>query len=149
ADYAAKPFSSLLTEVARWSEKAGCTGILIYSDNSLVDPWLVAQAIIEQTSQLSPLVALQPAYMHPYSAAKMVASLSYLYGRRMSLNMIAGGFRNDLLALGDETPHDQRYARLTEYTLILKALLHEQQPVCFSGKYYKVNNLVLKPPLAP
>jgi alkanesulfonate monooxygenase len=149
ADYAAKRFLPRLAEVARWSEAAGCTGILIYSDNSLVDSWLAAQFVIEQTNQLSPLVALQPVYMHPFSAAKMVASLSYLHGRRMSLNMIAGGFRNDLLALCDETPHDQRYSRLIEYTLVLKGLLSEQHPLTFSGKYYKVKNLVLKPSLAP
>src|SRR5207249_655445 len=98
-------FSQRLADVARWSEEAGCTGILIYSDNSLVDPWLAAQFVIEQTNRLSPLVAVQPVYMHPFSAAKMVASLSYLSRRRMSLNMIAGGFRNDLLALCDQTPH--------------------------------------------
>jgi alkanesulfonate monooxygenase len=148
-DYAAERFLSHLGEVARWSEDAGCTGILIYSDNSLVDPWLAAQFIIERTNQLSPLVALQPVYMHPFSAAKMVASLSYLHRRRMSLNMIAGGFRNDLLALCDETPHDQRYGRLTEYTLVIKGLLAEQRPFTFLGQHYNVKNLVLKPPLAP
>ena len=26
-------------EVARWSEEAGCQGILVYTDNSLVDGW--------------------------------------------------------------------------------------------------------------
>ncbi len=148
-DYDADRFTARLAEVAGWSNEAGCTGILIYSDNSLVDPWLAAQFIIERTDRLSPLVALQPVYMHPFSAAKMVASLSYLYGRRISLNLIAGGFRNDLLALCDETPHDERYGRLTEYTLVLKGLLAQQRAFTFSGKYYKVNNLVLKPPLAP
>ena len=38
-------------EVARWSEDTGCTGILVYTDNSLVDPWLVAQIIIENTER--------------------------------------------------------------------------------------------------
>ena len=45
-------------DVARWSEEAGCRGILVYTDNSLVDPWLVAQIIIENTERLSPLVAI-------------------------------------------------------------------------------------------
>jgi alkanesulfonate monooxygenase len=138
-----------LAEVARWSEEAGCTGILIYSDNSLVDPWLAAQLVIEHTHQLSPLVALQPIYMHPFSAAKMVCSLSYLYGRRISLNMIAGGFHNDLLALCDDTPHDRRYSRLTEYTLVLKGILTEERPFSFSGSYYQVKNLVIEPRLSP
>src|SRR5579871_4569662 len=63
--------------VARWSEQAGCTGILIYTDNTLVDPWLVAQTVVEHTAALCPLVAVQPVYMHPYSAAKMVATFAF------------------------------------------------------------------------
>src|SRR5207237_9496798 len=90
-----------VTQVARWSEHAGCTGILIYTDNSLVDPWLVAQKVIESTTLLSPLVAVQPVYMHPFAAAKMVASLGFLHGRRVFLNMVAGGFKNDVTALTD------------------------------------------------
>src|ERR1051325_356472 len=44
-------------QVARWSERAGCTGILVYTDNSLVDPWLVSHLIIQNTRALCPLVA--------------------------------------------------------------------------------------------
>src|SRR6266511_5012843 len=110
-------------EIARWSEDAGCEGILVYTDNAQVDPWLVSQVIIEATGRLCPLVAIQPAYMHPYSVAKMVTSFAFLYGRRLYLNMVAGGFRNDLAALNDLTPHDERYARLVEYTTIIQSLL--------------------------
>ena len=52
-------------EVAQWSEQYGCKGILVYTDNGLVDPWLVAQIILENTETLCPLVAVQPVYMHP------------------------------------------------------------------------------------
>ena len=110
-------------KVARWSERCGCTGILVYTDNSLVDPWLVSQIIVESTRTLSPLVAIQPVYMHPYSVAKMVASFGYLHHRRIYLNMLAGGFKNDLVALNDTTPHDKRYARLIEYATIINQLL--------------------------
>ncbi|MFB9266901.1 hypothetical protein ACFFWD_27690 [Bradyrhizobium erythrophlei] len=50
--------------VARWSEECGCKGILVYTDNSLLDPWLVSQVILQNTKKLCPLVAVQPAYMH-------------------------------------------------------------------------------------
>src|SRR5580700_5123467 len=79
-----------VADVARWSEACGCEGILVYTDNQMIDPWLVSQVIIESTSRLSPLVAVQPVYMHPYSVAKMVSSLAYLYQRRIYLNMVAG-----------------------------------------------------------
>ncbi len=134
-------------DIARWSEAAGCEGILVYTDNGLVDPWLAAQTIIAQTERLCPLVAVQPIYMHPYSLAKMVASLAFLYGRRVYLNMVAGGFKTDLNALNDPTPHDDRYARLVEYTSLVMALLRGGQPVTYEGRYYRVTNLKLTPSL--
>jgi alkanesulfonate monooxygenase len=138
-----------ITEVARWSEAAGCTGILVYTDNSLVDPWLVSQIIVQNTCSLCPLVAVQPVYMHPYSVAKMVSTLGFLYERRVFLNMVAGGFKNDLAALNDTTPHDRRYQRLVEYTRIIQLLLDGSSPVTFEGQYYRVKNLTLSPRLIP
>ena len=135
--------------VARWSEKAGCTGILIYTDNTLVDPWMVSQIVLQSTASLCPLVAVQPVYMHPYSVAKMVWSVGVLYGRRMFLNMVAGGFKNDLTALGDATPHDSRYRRLVEYTQIIQQLLRGEAPVTMDGQFYKVSGLKLGSRLAP
>ncbi len=135
--------------VARWSEHAGCAGILVYTDNTLVDPWMVSQIILQETRSLCPLVAVQPVYMHPYSVAKMVWSAGVLYGRRMFLNMVAGGFKNDLVALGDTTPHDSRYQRLVEYTVIIQQLLGGQNPVTFEGQFYKVSGLKLNSPLPP
>ncbi len=133
-------------ETARWSEAAGCEGILVYTDNAILDPWLVSQIVIENTQRLAPLVAVQAAYMHPYSAAKMVTSLGFLYGRRLYLNMVAGGFRNDLLALGDDTPHDERYARTVEYAQIITRLL-AGETVTYEGSRYTVANLSMSPPL--
>jgi alkanesulfonate monooxygenase len=144
---AREDYLKAVTRVARWSEEYGCEGILVYADNSLVDPWTVCQIIIENTERLCPLVAVQPIYMHPYSVAKMVSSMAYLYGRRIYLNMVAGGFRNDLIALNDVTPHDRRYERLIEYTLILKGLLTGNSPITFQGAFYTVHNLKLKPEL--
>jgi len=134
-------------EYARRSEEAGCEGILVVTDNAQPDPWLVAQAILGATRRLCPLVAVQPVYMHPYSVAKMVSSLALLYGRRLFLNLVAGGFKNDLAALNDLTPHDERYARLLDYAAVLLSLLRSTGPVSIMGQYYKVSNLKLSPPL--
>ncbi|TWC06171.1 alkanesulfonate monooxygenase [Bradyrhizobium macuxiense] len=133
--------------VARWSEEAGCKGILVYTENSLVDPWLVSQVILQSTRELCPLVAVQPVYMHPYSVAKMVSSLAQMYGRRLYLNMVAGGYTTELAALGDATAHDKRYERLVEYTGIIKLLLENAEPVTFEGEYDSVRNLRMTPPL--
>ena len=138
-----------LIDVARWSEEHGCKGILVFSDNSQLDAWLLSEVVIQSTRALCPLVAIQPIYMHPYTVAKTLTSIGRLYNRRMYLNMVAGGFKNDLLALNDTTPHDQRYDRLIEYTLVIKKLLEGSGPVSFAGEFYTVDKLKLTPPLAP
>jgi alkanesulfonate monooxygenase len=146
-DWPREQYLQRVADVARWSEEAGCEGILVYTDNSIVDPWLVSQLILQSTTKLAPLVATQPVYMHPYSVAKMVASLGLLYRRRLWLNMVAGGFKNDLTALNDSTPHDKRYQRLIEYTLIIRKLLESSAPLTFEGEFYQVRNLRMTPPL--
>ena len=78
----------------------------------------------------------------------MVSSLSAIHGRRICLNMVAGGFANDLKALADCTPHDRRYDRLTEYTTIIQRLLDGSSPVTFAGEFYQIEQLTLKPTLS-
>jgi alkanesulfonate monooxygenase len=146
-DVPAARYRQQVVDVAHWSEQAGCTGILVYTDNGIVDPWHVAQLIVENTDRLAPLVAVQPVYMHPYTLAKKVSTFGYLFGRRLWLNLVSGGFRNDLLALDDQTPHDDRYLRLVEYTTIVRRLLQSPEPVTFEGRYYRVTNLKMTPPL--
>ena len=132
-------------EVAEWCDDVGMEGILVYTDNSLVDPWQVSQGILSNTSNLAPLVALQPVYIHPYTAGKMVTTFSYLYDRRIYLNMVAGGFVNDLITLGDCTEHDDRYDRIVEYVSIMKHLFDGPGSLSFTGIYFTVKNLAKKP----
>lgn len=133
-------------EVSRWSDELGCRGILVYTDNSKPEPWTVAQAIILATTQLAPLIALNPVYLHPVTAAKKIATFSYYYGRGVDLNFVAGGFRVDLAALGDTATHGDRYDRVAEYAEILLALLRDGGPVTMRGRYFVVSNLTLRPP---
>jgi alkanesulfonate monooxygenase len=79
----------------------------------------------------------------------MVSSLAFLHGRRIDLNMIAGGYRNDLDALDDHVPHDRRYDRLREYVDVVAALLRGGPPVTRAGEFYRVTRLALTPPLPP
>src|SRR2546430_699208 len=149
--YTASPllYRREVLDIARWSDAAGCEGILVYTDNGLVDPWLIAQDIITHTHRLCPLVAVQPVYMHPYSVAKMVATLGFLHGRRIYLNMVAGGFKTDLGGLADRPPHAGRSPRLVEYTGRIMRLLGSAKPVTQDGRYYRVTNVKMTPPLDP
>ena len=138
-----------ISEVARWSEEAGCTGMLVCADHLMADPWLISQIVIQRTESLCPLVAVRPAHMHPYSVAKAVSTLAFLHGRRVFLNILAGGFKNDVPGPGDRTPQDAKYERLVEYTQIIQQLLNGRGPLTFDGNFYNMTDLTLRPPLAP
>jgi alkanesulfonate monooxygenase len=77
----------------------------------------------------------------------MVATTGCLHGRRVDLNMVAGGFRNDLLALGDDLPHDRRYDRVVEYAEIVQGALEARLPFSYNGRYFDVTNVRLRPEL--
>lgn len=140
-------YRQVVRRAAQLSEAVGFVGALVYSDNNSVDPWAVAQDILVATEDFMPLVAVQPVYQHPYTVAKTISSYATLYGRRICLNLIAGGSRSDLAALDDFTKHDDRYLRLTEYTQLIEKLLAGAGPVTHEGTYYRVQALNLHPKL--
>jgi alkanesulfonate monooxygenase len=138
-----------IESVSSWSEKYECTGILIFTGNDVyVEPWLVAQRTVAETS-LCPLVAVNPVYMHPFTVAKMISSVAYLYRRPVFLNMVTGTALSYLEGLGDDLDHDQRYDRLLEYVTIVSDLVdgRSRTPTRFSGTYYDVANLQILPPV--
>lgn len=124
---------------ARLSEAAGHDALMIPSDNRLLDPWVVAQEVLRATRRLRPLVTVQPLYMHPYAIAKKVTTLARLYGRTPDLSLAVGSSPEDLAALDDHTAHDARYRRLTEYALVIRALLSSSAPVVHDGEYYRLD----------
>lgn len=132
-----------------WSSDYRATGILLFEGNdTFISPWVAAQATFALSQRLSPLVAVNPVYMHPFSVAKLVNSCGQIYGRKTYLNMITGTALSHLQALDDALTHDERYERLGEYSELIWALLASDVPVTFAGKYYKVNALKLDPPTA-
>jgi alkanesulfonate monooxygenase len=135
-----------LLETAGWAEDAGFRGALLYSDNSSIDAWTSAQAAIANTTAFVPLIAVQPIDMSPFACARRISSLAHLYGRRVDINFVSGGFSRDLAVQADEVPHDARYARLTEYVRIIKMLL-DGNVVNHEGQYFNVRRARLTAPV--
>lgn len=138
-----------LTRVARFADRNGFAGILLFEGNDVfVAPWAMAQHVMAETKRSSPLIAVNPVYMHPFTAAKHVASLAQLHGRKVYLNMITGTAVSDLQGLGDDLSHADRYVRLGEYVVLLRALLASARPVDFKGRFYTAAGLQLhwRPP---
>lgn len=138
-----------LMQVAHFADRNGLAGILLFEGNDVfVQPWAMAQHIVAQTNRNSPLIAVNPVYMHPFTAAKLVASFTQLYGRKLYLNMITGTAVSDLQALGDECAHSDRYVRLGEFIQMVRLLLASPRPVDFRGTFYTASGLHLhyRPP---
>lgn len=149
-DHSQDTYRDHLIDVARWTEDAGHRGLLVYADNTLVDPWMVAHVVIDNTERAVPLVATQPAYAHPFTMAKSIASLAFLRSRPVDLNLVTGGFAKHLSELGDplRSDHDRRYDRLIEYASVVRALLSATVPFTFQGEFYTLVNAQLGPVMA-
>ena len=137
-----------LMPVARFADSNAFEGILLFEGNDVfVEPWAMAQHIMAATARTSPLIAVNPVYMHPFTAAKFVSSLAQLHGRKVYLNMITGTAVSDLHGLGDDQSHADRYVRLGEFVALMRQLLTSPRPVNFEGRFYRTRNLQLRPRL--
>ena len=137
-----------LMRVAQFAERSGFEGILLFEGNDVfVEPWAMAQHIMAETTRSSPLIAVNPVYMHPFTAAKFVSSFAQLYGRKVYLNMITGTAVSDLQGLGDDHSHADRYVRLREFVALMRQLLSSPRPVNVEGQFYRASNLQLRPRL--
>lgn len=131
-------------ELMEINERLCFAGILFFQNNSNdIEPWVLAQEILSKPYTQSPFIALNPVYLHPYTAAQKIMSLSRLYKKRLCLNFITGTSKSDLSSLGDHLPHDARYDRLIEYVTIINGLLTSKIPFSFDGKYYQIKHLRL------
>jgi alkanesulfonate monooxygenase len=141
-------FIEEIMRFARFSDGSGFTGILLFTGNDMpIEPWSMAQHILAQTAEISPLIAVNPTYMHPFTVAKFVSSFALLYRRKVYLNMVTGTAIADLRSLGDQLSHHDRYSRLDEFIHIVQQLLSSARPVNFKGKFYTTNDLQLRPRL--
>lgn len=135
-----------IKNVVDWTEAYGFTGVLLFEGNdTFVSPWVAAQEALSRTKLLTPLIAVNPVYMHPFTAAKLVSSLTQVYGRKLYLNMITGTAVSYLSSMNDFLSHDERYHRIAEYIYIMKSLFESTSPLSFVGQYYNVSELQLLP----
>lgn len=85
------------------------------------DPWALAPFIFSATERLGVIPTINPAAMHPYTAARFSASLHHLSGERLGLNIVtdvgsAAHFGQQPL------DHDAAYDRATEWTEVVRQL---------------------------
>ena len=125
-----------VVESARRAQHHGLDGLLAFHNLRNLDPWAVASTILHHTETVTPLVALPPHAMPPFTAAKLIHSLTRLHGRRVDVNLITGAAGAELDQLGESLSHDQRYERAVEYGTVLRSLLTTDAPLTHAGHFY-------------
>ncbi|WP_159944663.1 MULTISPECIES: LLM class flavin-dependent oxidoreductase [unclassified Nocardiopsis] len=144
---------SLLPKIVGYAEKHGFDGLLSFYNHHDLDPWMVGGNILTHSSTVSPLIALQPYSVPPFTAAKMIHSLTFLHQRRVDVNLITGAADHELVEVGDALGHDDRYERAAEYISVVRSLLSSEQPLSHSGRYYDLQgintNSFIPAPLRP
>lgn len=144
-DYAVK-----LVDYFKQVEENGFTGTLIFQSNTNdIEPWVLAQQLLSCSRSIIPFIAVNPMYMHPYTAAQKILSFSKLYNRKVNLNFIAGTSLSDLESMSMLLDKNERYDRLVEYIEIVMALLTKPTPLTYSGKHYQAKNLKLSSTIEP
>jgi len=109
--------------------------------------WLAAHT---KRIEFGPLVT-PVSFRHPTMTARMAAAVDDLSGGRLTLGVGAGWQEREHTNYGWELldPHS-RFERFEEGVEVILRLFRSDEPVNFTGKYYRLNDAILLPrPLRP
>jgi FMNH2-dependent dimethyl sulfone monooxygenase len=110
-----------------------------------LDAWSTAAALAAVTERLEVMVAVRPSFHPPAILAKQAANIDRISNGRLALNVVSAWWKDEARRYGaafDE--HDDRYARTSEWLDVVDGAWHHQT-LNYSGKYYRVEDLVLEP----
>jgi alkanesulfonate monooxygenase len=139
-----KAFTENFHDCMKFCDERHIPGMLISSSGAdFYDPWMMAQYFLQNTKNTSAIIAINPVYMHPFTAARMIVTLSELFSRKLFVNFVIGSNLGDLRVIGDHLPHDERYERMDEFIHIFKSLVFSRKKFSFTGRYYAVENISL------
>ncbi|MDN4080992.1 LLM class flavin-dependent oxidoreductase [Paenibacillus polymyxa] len=134
-------------QIITTAEKYNYDGSLFHFNHLMVDPFILASNILQHTNNFVPIIAALPSYNSPVATVKKVQSLTYIYGKKVNLNMITGAAKHELEQISDLLEHPSRYQRLQEYIEVVKLLLESDEPIDYKGTYYNYNKLHLGTPV--
>ncbi len=133
-------------DFCRTAERLGIHGVLTDFGASKPDSIVLATALGLATSKIEFIIAYRSGLIAPTSFVQQINTLSALINGRLSLNIVAGHSPEEQAYYGDMLPHDQRYARTTEFLEVCRALWHRNGPVTYHGQYYQTKDTRLNTP---
>jgi FMNH2-dependent dimethyl sulfone monooxygenase len=145
---------SYVKKLAQRSEQIGFDLTLIAELNlndikgveaSSLDAWSTAAALAAVTERIELMVAVRPTFHLPALLAKQAANIDHISGGRLTLNVVSSWWAEEARKYGVTfEQHDDRYARTREWLDVLDGTW-KQDHFSYSGKYYRVEDNVLKP----
>ncbi|KAF1052116.1 MAG: Alkanesulfonate monooxygenase [Burkholderia gladioli] len=125
-------------QIATSVDTLGYDGVLLPTDRSCEDAWVVALSLIPTTKRLKFLVAVRPGLSSPALSARMAATFDRMSEGRLLINVVTGGDIAELEGDGVFVDHDTRYEITDEFLHIWRDLLaksHDGQSIDFNGKH--------------
>lgn len=107
-----------------------------------LEAWMIAAALIAETTRMELMVAVHPGIFPPAVTAKMGASFDRISGGRFAINVVNGWFEEEIELFGNGAWLDRseaRYRRMDEFLAVVRALWNETT-VDFDGEFYRVRN---------
>ena len=101
------------------------------------DPFAIANAIVQRSERVAPIVALRPNILYPTVAAKALATLDQFGDGRAVVHFIAGGSDHEQAREGDYTTKADRYRRTAEYIEILRTVWGSDEAFDHEGEFYR------------
>jgi dimethylsulfone monooxygenase len=110
-----------------------------------LDAWSSAAALAAITERIELMVAVRPTFHQPALLAKQASNIDHISNGRLTLNVVSSWWASEahMYGVGFEQ-HDDRYARTSEWLDVIDGVW-KQDKFSFSGKYYRVDENVLRP----
>jgi FMNH2-dependent dimethyl sulfone monooxygenase len=154
ADEGMQPTWDYARRLAQRSEKIGYDLTLIAElflndikgiDAPALDAWSTAAGLAAVTATLELMVAVRPTFHSPAMLAKQAANIDQISGGRLALNVVSSWWSDEARRYGVHfDKHDDRYARTAEWLHVVNEAWTAPRTT-FTGKYYKVEELVVEP----
>ena len=139
-----EPTFEYMTAIAQVAERVGFGTLLFPVGTGCLDGWVLAGMIAPLTTTIRFMVAVRPGFVLPAVAARQAATLDYLTGGRLCINVVTGGSPAEQAQDGDFADHQARYRRTFEFVSVVKQLLLGEV-VNHQGEFYQLQNARLSP----
>jgi alkanesulfonate monooxygenase len=128
-----------LRQVAQAADSLDYYGVLLPTGRSCEDSWVVASALVPQTTRLRFLVAVRPGLQSPTVAARMAATFDRISDGRLLINVVTGGDPTENKGDGIFLSHNERYAVTREFLVVFRDLL-AGKVVNYHGEHIRIED---------